>query len=373
MSLPPATNFNSLPVELQTMIASEMSPYDLAKFSHTGRLSRAIANRPNLYADALTRMNFPAHIPTPAASLAIFCLAFFGGGNCKVCGKYTDVLPFSYTARLRVCGGSCKDELIKQGFITTLPRPKTLKPKHILLNRVEPWMPFIETPIGRRTYYLRSALLRATTKLQDAMRLDARRTGPGKVGEQETKLLKAWERNALNLPGIMKTADDVLVWQKNVYQWKRQQLNENVSKRLSVILQMRGLSMAAAEVLRSPTLRFTIKAWHRDLQELSLHAFSVIQPIVLRESVLSQLGVPPPAFQYRQSDRIICPFCDTKKALPVDSLVLHIHHKHPEEFPRVRDTYNTTPRFKYCELCPNSLKKFEMAGKRKHFEAKHKE
>ncbi|KAJ7717943.1 hypothetical protein B0H16DRAFT_1609875 [Mycena metata] len=148
----------------------------------------------------------------------------------------------------------------------------------------------------------------------------------------------------------MKTADDVLRWQKNVYQRKRQELNENVSKRLSTILKVQDLKMDAAEVLRSPTLRATVKVWHRDLQELSLHAFFPIQPIVLREAVLSQLGVPPPLFQYRKSDRIICPFCNDKRALLLESLVLHIYHKHPEDFPR----------------------KFEMAGMRKHIEAKHK-
>ncbi|KAJ7718312.1 hypothetical protein B0H16DRAFT_424231 [Mycena metata] len=153
---PAANNFNALPVELQTMIASHMSPYDLAKFSHTGRLSREIANRPNLYANALMRMKFPAHIPTPAMSLPVFCLAFFGGGNCRACGKYTDALPFSYTARLRVCGGPCKDELIKHGFIMNIPRPKKIKQKHLLLQRVEPWMPPIETPIGRKSYLLPS-------------------------------------------------------------------------------------------------------------------------------------------------------------------------------------------------------------------------
>lgn len=117
-------------------------------------------------------------------------------------------------------------------------------------------------------------------------------------------------------------------------------------------------------------------------------AFYVIEPLVLREVLLTSLGLPPPAFKYRKSDRLLCPICDAKKSFLVESLVLHIHHKlalpnqysypptdllfrrHPDEFPRVRETYNVTPGFKYCGLCPQSLKTYAFDGMRKHVAAK---
>ncbi|KAJ7653227.1 hypothetical protein DFH06DRAFT_528733 [Mycena polygramma] len=373
----PSATFSDLAVEIQTMIASYMSPYDLARFSQTCRLSRAISTRPNLYAEALTRMRFPPDIPTPAMSLPTFCLVFFGGGKCTACGKYTDALPLSYTTRLRVCGGPCKDDLIKRKFVAEIPVVKKPTPQQLLLDRVKPWMPSLETPIGRgapRTYYLRSDLVRATSRLQEAIRLDkfqGRRKNGESIREREATLLKAWNKNASNLPGIMKTAQDVLQWQRKVYSYERGLLDKRTSKRLVKILQMRGLNMAPAEILRSPTLRQTIKFWHRDLQELSLYAFFTIQPIVLREAFLAKAGVPPPLFEYHKDDRILCPVCNDKKAFLVESLVTHIHHKHPEDFARVRDTYNTTPRFKYCELCPLSMKKFDGGGLKKHLLAKH--
>ncbi|KAF7368905.1 hypothetical protein MVEN_00216400 [Mycena venus] len=193
-------------------------------------------------------------------------------------------------------------------------------------------MPFLETPIGGRQYYLRSDLVRATSRLQEATRLD-KFQGRGKDGQlvrdRETAVLKVWDRNALNLPAVMKTAQDVIRWQQTVYLDERQKLNNNTSKHLRKILELRGLDQEPAELLRSPTLQKTIKFWHRDLQELSLHAFFTIQPVVLREAFSSQ-------------------------------------GRHPDDFPRVRDMYNTTPRFRYCALCPQSMKKYDLAGIKKH-------
>ncbi|KAJ7078477.1 hypothetical protein C8R44DRAFT_992716 [Mycena epipterygia] len=369
----PSANFSSLAVEIQTMVASHMSPFDLVQFSQTSRRSRAISTRSSICADGLRRIGFPSHMPTPAASLAKFCLVFFGG-KCTACGKHTDNLPFSYTARIRVCGGPCKDALLKLKIISEIPA-STQQPtrKNLLLDCLAPWLPPMETPIGRRTYYFHADVVRATEDLKEAIRLDksqGKMDGRSEEG-QVALLLRTWDRKALILPGIMKTAQDVLNWQRTVYTRKREQLDKNVSAHLLCILEIRGLKMKPAELLRSPTLRETIKFWHRDLHALSLHAFSVIEPLVLREVLLTKAGLPPPAFKYRKSDRILCPICDTKKSFLVQSLVIHIHHKHPDEFPRVRETYNVTPGFKYCELCPHSLKMYAFDGMRKHIAAKH--
>ncbi|KAJ7449273.1 hypothetical protein FB451DRAFT_1287971 [Mycena latifolia] len=369
----PPVNFSSLAAELKTMIASSMSPCDLARFSQTSRQSRAISNRPNLYVDALLRLGFPSHIPTPAASLPQLCLVIFGGGKCKVCGKHTDALPFSYTARIRTCPGPCRNALINLKIIARITPPNQPNGKYDLLDYVEPWLPPLETPIGHRTFYLRSDLVRATTRLSEAIRLDKLQRVVGEpFKERKVILLKEWDRRALILAGSMKTALDVLNWQRGEYVWKRESLEKNITEHLLRILKIRGLELDPVELLRSPTLRQTIRSWHRDLEQISLHAFSVIQPLVMREIVLVKAGLPPPSFQCRKNDQFLCPVCDTNKSFSPDSIILHIHHKHPAEFPYIRHKYNDNPNTNYCELCPLSMKKFEFDGMRKHIAAKHK-
>ncbi|KAJ7471218.1 hypothetical protein B0H11DRAFT_2040916 [Mycena galericulata] len=371
----PPLNFSAMAVEIQTLIASHMSPSDLARFSQTSNLSRAISNRPNLYENSLRRLHFPLHIPTPAASLSTFCSILFGG-KCKVCGHDTDALPMSYTARIRVCGGPCSDALIKRRIITKIPPVNPQKPKQnqLLLECVKPWMPAVEKSIGRSTFYLKFDLMRAKATLEEAIRLD-KFQGKGSAEfprPREVALLQVWREKALNRARIMKTAQDVLYWQQYEYQPRREKLDKNTSKHLQWILDIRGLDLKSAEALRSPTLRRTIKSWHRDLQQLSPHAFSIIEPLVLREAFLAKAGVPPTAFEYHASDRILCPFCDLKKPFQPDGLILHIYHKHPDQFTRVRETYNVTKGFKYCDLCPRSMKKYAMDGMQKHIAAKHK-
>ncbi|KAJ6551680.1 hypothetical protein B0H19DRAFT_1073334 [Mycena capillaripes] len=257
----------------------------------------AISNRPHLYVEARLRLNFPSHIPTPATSLPKFCLTFFGA------------------------------TIAPRKFIVEIPVVKKPTPQQFLLGRFKPWMAAIETLIGGRMYYLKSDLVRATSRHQEAIRLD-RFQGTDDNGEcireREMPLLKAWDQNDVN----RWTAQEVLRWQKTLYTQARQMLDKNTSKHFS--------------------------------------AFFMIQPIVLREAFLVQVGLPPPSFQYR----ILCPLCNDKKTFLVDNLVIHINHKHPDDFLRVRDTYNTTPGFKYCELCPQSMKIFEMAGMRKHMATK---
>ncbi|KAK7052433.1 hypothetical protein R3P38DRAFT_2860288 [Favolaschia claudopus] len=365
------STFRNFAVELQTMIASYMSPYDLAQFAQTSRLSLAISKRPKLYTDALLRMGFS--IPMPSMSVYEFCIGFFGGGLCSACGNHTDAIPLSYTLRLRVCNRVCQDALVANKIIVEIATRKNPTAQREELERLKTWLPRVEPLIRGHTFYLRSDILRASSQLQQAKSRDKfQADGQGcPVEDREVTLRKSWEEKALELPEKMKVARDVLRWQEMVYLEERDTLKRNVSKHLSRILKMRELDCTTAEILRSPTLQRAIKLWNRDLLEITLPAFAAIQPVVLREAFLAQAGVPPPLFEYRKSDKILCPVCSSGNPFLVDNLVTHIFHKHPDDFPRLRDTYNTTPKLKYCELCPPSMRKYNMQGMRDHVAARH--
>ncbi|KAJ7694780.1 hypothetical protein B0H17DRAFT_1198940 [Mycena rosella] len=191
--------------------------------------------------------------------------------------------------------------------------------------------------------------------------------------ERRAALLAEWNTKVAELPGIMQGAVDVRGWQIYTYHHTCAQLEKDASKRLQWILERRGIKLNPAELLRSPLLRETLKYWHRDLQELSLHAFSVIESRVLREALLAKAGLPPPSFEYRKSDQILCPVssCNSKRAFPFDGLVLHIHHKFTE-FLCLCHGYNPNAREKYCELCPQSMKTYRFNGMWKHLAVKHK-
>ncbi|KAJ7449269.1 hypothetical protein FB451DRAFT_1287961, partial [Mycena latifolia] len=290
-----------------------------------------------------------------------------------VCGKHTDALPFSYTARIRTCPGPCRNALINQKIIAQIVPPTRPKLKRDLLDYVGHWLPPVETPIGHHTFYLRSDLVCAATRLKEAEAADElQRMSSKPLKECKMALLNEWDRKALDLPGIMKTALDVLIWQRETYLRQRERLEQNVTKHLLWILKMRGLKVDPAEVLRSPILRKTIKDWHRDLERLSLHAFSIIESIVLHEAALAKSGRPPHSFEFRKSDHLLCPVCDTNQSFSLDGIILHINHKHPMEFPYIRQNYNDNLNSNYCKLCPQSMKKYEFDGMQKHIAAKHK-
>ncbi|KAJ7148687.1 hypothetical protein C8R43DRAFT_952387 [Mycena crocata] len=366
-------------------------PFDLLIFSRLDRECRKIVLLEGLFQRSLTRISAPCLDPAvPLPGLIDF---LFNTSSCWRCGKLTDSYPLSFSLHIRVCDDQCKKDLYggsscSADLLVTIPFAVNLKGDDLLLEKIWPWAPFLESSNKNNKVYNYHQLTSAITQLSDALRSDGSE-GLATIGKNGTALLQEWSRRAANLPALMdvllslpfeailnvcQSAYCMLSWQKT-YLKERKKCASSNEKRLKRMFSHHGLARKEQYVYRSPTLIRTLDLYNKDLEMFTFHAFETIASKVyseiwqMQEDMLRTAAVRLPK-PLKPSANACSAFLRIQSANTVFKSFSSTSRKHPDDFPKARKDLRASNPGRFCLLCPQSMKQYCAEGLSMHHTAK---
>ncbi|KAJ7122530.1 hypothetical protein C8R43DRAFT_1241254 [Mycena crocata] len=365
---------NLIPNDVVLVILELCSPGDLIQISRTSQGLKSLLDtsqtvwdsaQKNLARGVATRV--PAR-PVVEASGNFGELAYatwiFGGGKCSVCTKWTDSLPENFLFRFRDCSDKCQKSL----------RLSEAHQRPILVHygkQLDPWVGplprsfVIDVPnLGDLFRFSVRDLNRAKKEYHYSRHIAC--SSPYKAGKHfcartAAELDQEYVLREQARPELTSNAAQLEDWKINSAQSSLAKLLKSVPSVKSHAV-AHGIKVRC--LMRCPMLARVFDAFYRDLEPITLAAWTHLLPFIKEQLNPILKGIFPEGAAIRQTDRIRCPHCP--RVLNVTGITAHIVEKHPEHNPDGAVPGLKLSARKHCRKCPKSQKIFSERGLASH-------